>query len=410
MIRVFAALWFAVLGFLAPATAQDAAYRLGTNDIITIRVFEWLAIEGLVREWPSITGEYTVGQDGTISLPFLGRYAVADRTTEEVAEDVGIQLKLLLALQDRPTASVQIARYRPIYINGYVEAPGLYEFEPGLTVRKVVATAGGLERGPEGDLGLSRSVISSRGQIRLLGDQFDRLAVRLARIEAELAGSDAIETFLAIDKTPAVDVLVADEQAILTSRNRQVAREITAQERRKEILTSEISSFEQKLVDNERQLDLARVDLEKTKDLAGRGLARQADVFDRERFLVDIQGEVLDIQLSLLNARLNLEAAEQQIATITDNRASELALERQRLDAELKALALREATEAQLLAESLQLSADQAADLTDLDALVISYAIIRTVDGTEQEVAASLDSPILPGDVVEVRATPPTTQ
>ena len=410
MIRVFAALWLFCFGLSAPSMAQDSAYRLGTNDIVSIRVFEWLAIEGLVREWPSISGEYAVNQDGTISLPFIGRYPVADRTTEEIAEDIGVQLKLLLALQDRPTASVQIARYRPIYVNGYVETPGQLEYEPGLTVRKVVATAGGLEKGDDGDLGLTRSVISSRGQLRLFGTQFDRLAVRLARVEAELAGAETIEAYLRVEKTPSVDVLLADEQAILTSRSRQLDREISAIERRKEILSSEIASLEQKLVGNERQLDLARVDLDKTKDLAERGLARQADIFDRERFLVDIQGEVLDIELSLLNARLNLEQAEQENVTLTDNRASELALERQRLDAEIKELVLREETEGQLLAESLQLSVDQAAELSDLESIVVSYAIIRTIDGAQVEETVDLDAQVLPGDVVEVRATPPTTQ
>jgi len=35
-----------------------------------------------------------------------------------------------------PKVSVQIDEYRPFYVNGMVEKPGGYPFQPGLTVRK----------------------------------------------------------------------------------------------------------------------------------------------------------------------------------------------------------------------------------------------------------------------------------
>jgi len=38
---------------------------------------------------------------------------------------------------------VQIDEYRPFYVNGMVEKPGGYPYQPGLTVRKAASLAGG---------------------------------------------------------------------------------------------------------------------------------------------------------------------------------------------------------------------------------------------------------------------------
>ncbi len=412
MIRAVTAFCLAFLVHLSsPAVAQqDDSYRIGDNDLLSIRVYEWMAIDGLVREWPSISGEYAVGPDGMISLPFLGKYSVANRTAQEIAIDIGEQLKQLLALQDRPTAAVEIARYKPVFMSGYVEAPGQYEYTPGTTVRMMVATAGGLERGPENDLGLSRAVISTRGQLRLLEDSFLRSSVRLARVEAELAGIDDISAFLDIEVTPEVEVLLTDEQAILETRKNRVERGLAAIDREKQILTTEISSLEQKLVAQERQLSVAQLDLEQTKQLSERGLATQANVFDRERFVVDLESTVLDISLSLLSARLNLERAERSADELVDELKAELSLERQRLEAEITEQTERRAIEGALLAETLAVSTQQAAEIAEADEIVVSYYIIRTVDGVVREAKVDVDAVIKPGDVIEVRAASPAIQ
>ena len=44
-----------------------------------------------------------------------------------------------------PQVSVFIEEYRPFFINGMVEKPGGYPFQPGLTVRKAAALAGGFK-------------------------------------------------------------------------------------------------------------------------------------------------------------------------------------------------------------------------------------------------------------------------
>ena len=42
-----------------------------------------------------------------------------------------------------PKVSVDILEYRQFYVNGEVESPGGFAFQPGITVRKAISLAGG---------------------------------------------------------------------------------------------------------------------------------------------------------------------------------------------------------------------------------------------------------------------------
>ena len=99
-------------------------YTLGAMDKLRIRVAEWQTAEGTVRDWSAISGDYTVGASGGISLPFLGTMPASGKTTSEIADEVGLQLQKLFGLPDRPSASVELAQYRPIYLAGEVQTPG----------------------------------------------------------------------------------------------------------------------------------------------------------------------------------------------------------------------------------------------------------------------------------------------
>ncbi len=80
---------------------------------------------------------------GTVTFPFLGELAVLGRTVGEVREMVtnGLKGRYLV----NPRVTVWIEEYRPIFVNGMVERPGAYPFQPGLNVRKAVSLAGGFK-------------------------------------------------------------------------------------------------------------------------------------------------------------------------------------------------------------------------------------------------------------------------
>lgn len=111
-----------------------SAYKLAPGDVITIRVF----------------GEEDLGKDkvrlsdaGTIPYPVLGEIKARGFTIGEIEREVTAGLKGRYLVN--PQVSVHIEEYRPFYINGMVERPGGYPYQPGLTVLKASALAGGFK-------------------------------------------------------------------------------------------------------------------------------------------------------------------------------------------------------------------------------------------------------------------------
>ena len=115
------------------AVAQESNYMLGPNDIISISVYmeEDLSFE-----------ELRIGDSGRINYPFLGEIQAAGNTVSNFESLIRRGLIDGEFLID-PAITVRIVTYRPFYIDGEVEDPGAYPFEPGLTLRKAISIAGG---------------------------------------------------------------------------------------------------------------------------------------------------------------------------------------------------------------------------------------------------------------------------
>jgi polysaccharide biosynthesis/export protein VpsN len=111
-----------------------SAYKLAAGDVITIRVF---GEDDLSREKVRLTDA------GTIPYPVLGEVRALGLTIGEIESSItaGLTGRYLV----NPRVSVTIEEYRPFYINGMVEKPGGYPFQPGLTVLKASSLAGGFK-------------------------------------------------------------------------------------------------------------------------------------------------------------------------------------------------------------------------------------------------------------------------
>lgn len=117
-----------------PNSTALSQYQLAAGDVITIRVF---GEDDLSREKVKLTDA------GTIPYPVLGEIKALGLTIGEIEKLVtnGLNGKYLV----NPRVSVTIDEYRPFYINGMVEKPGAYPFQPGLTVLKASSLAGGFK-------------------------------------------------------------------------------------------------------------------------------------------------------------------------------------------------------------------------------------------------------------------------
>ena len=106
-------------------------YQLGTGD--TVRV--------IVYNQQSLSNDFTVGDDGTISMPMVGPVKARGQTVQQLEHD--IYAKLDDGILVKPGVSVQLAQTRPIFVVGEVGKPGQYTYVTRLNVLGAVAAAGG---------------------------------------------------------------------------------------------------------------------------------------------------------------------------------------------------------------------------------------------------------------------------
>jgi protein involved in polysaccharide export with SLBB domain len=117
-----------------PVASLLSTYQLAAGDVISIRVF---GEDDLSREKVRLTDA------GTIPYPVLGEVKARGLTIGEIERAItnGLSGRYLI----NPRVSVTVEEYRPFYINGMVDKPGAYPFQPGLTVLKASSLAGGFK-------------------------------------------------------------------------------------------------------------------------------------------------------------------------------------------------------------------------------------------------------------------------
>jgi len=118
----------------------NSSYKLASGDVISISVF---------GEPDLSVKELRLTDAGSFSYPFIGEVQAKGKTAAEIEQLIIDQLKGDYLVD--PRVSVSVLKYREFFISGEVKSPGAYPFQPGLTLRRAVALAGGLtERASEG--------------------------------------------------------------------------------------------------------------------------------------------------------------------------------------------------------------------------------------------------------------------
>jgi len=170
--------WAAVIGCAILAGCTNAPpplptgvaehYQLSTGD--TVRV--------IVYNQQSLSNDFTVADDGTISMPMVGPIKARGQTVQQLEHD--IYAKLDDGILVKPGVSVQLAQTRPIFVVGEVGKPGQYAYVTKLNVLGAVAAAGGF------------SVRADRNAVTVVRAVRDRPSEWSAGVLAELQPGDVV--------------------------------------------------------------------------------------------------------------------------------------------------------------------------------------------------------------------------
>jgi polysaccharide export outer membrane protein len=177
MKSVWRAWAFAIGGAILAGCAQSppplpglasGQYRLNTGD--TVRI--------LVYNQQSLSNDFIVRDDGTVSVPMLGPVTARGATIQELERD--LYNKLNDGILVKPGVSVQLAQSRPIFVVGEVGKPGQYPYLAKLNVLAAVAAAGGF------------TVRADRSRVTVVRAVSDRPSEWTAGVLADLQPGDVV--------------------------------------------------------------------------------------------------------------------------------------------------------------------------------------------------------------------------
>jgi len=123
------------------AAGEENGYRLGTGDVVSISI--------LAGGAEQVAKEMVVGDNGDITVPFIGKVQAAGLTLNELEKKIVPPLAGGYFVD--PQVHLQIKEYRSLqfFISGTVNSPGMYSLDFVPTIMDLIAKAGGVtdERG-----------------------------------------------------------------------------------------------------------------------------------------------------------------------------------------------------------------------------------------------------------------------
>lgn len=398
------------------------AYTLGPADKLRVTVYQWVqtGTSGAPgTQWsqsggdfqPRLDGQFTIDNAGNLALPLVGEVPAEGRAASDVARTVSEMFQAKLGTLTVPSASVEIVEYRPFYVVGVVDKPGSYPFRPGMTVLHAVSIAGGMYRRPDTDLGrYQRELMTAAGDGSLQAANRDMLTGRVARLESELAGRDAIafpDEITARKGEPQIARMMADETKFMKQRQAALEAGVANQRQLKVLAEKQNVSLEAQTAATDRQMGIAKRELEEQTDLVNRGLSRRPVLFPIDSRLAEAEARKRQLQSDILKNAQDIARADQVAAELATTRRTEILDQLKEARANIEQARQKIATDQRIVDHS-----DGEVQRRSGEAIP-TYAILRRDGERVRERSVSETARVEPGDIVRVviptrpRALPP---
>lgn len=378
---------------LSAQDLPDPRFVLAPGDVVDVSVF---ANEAL-------SGQYPVREDGSLALHLVGALRAEGLTPAEF--ETLLRERLLPILPEPVSATVTVARWRPVAVLGAVAQPGLYDFGSGLDVTRAVALAGGEARlAADAPATLAIRIAEETGRYRGLGARLAALLLEETRLLQERAGASDVPVPPEAGRLVGADTAarLADEQQRLLALRDHIHRIRTEGEgEREQLALTEAQSYADRRTISQRQVEATERDLASQLRLQEQGLS--------------VASRVLQVNLAVDQYRSNeleaaaFEAAARQSASAAASMARALASQREEAITERLVQVRQDITETRAtMAASRAILAEFGGGAGLADALAPPrYLVTRRIEAEAQRFDATPLSLLQPGDTLEVVPTAP---
>lgn len=121
------------------ATNRAATYAVDTRGPYVLDTGD--AVRVTVYGDEELSDNYRVDDSGAIAFPLVGPVPVRGVTTDQAANRLAAALAN--GYMRNPDVAVEVAEYRPFFIQGEITNAGQFPYIYGMTVRAAISTAGG---------------------------------------------------------------------------------------------------------------------------------------------------------------------------------------------------------------------------------------------------------------------------
>jgi polysaccharide biosynthesis/export protein ExoF len=264
------------------------------------------------HERGELSGIYTVQEDGSISLPLLGSFAVDGDTTVALIDKLTKPFNELVGRKG--FVNVLSIEHQPIYVVGPVKNPGSFKYQPNLTALHAVALAGGL-RQSDGDAWQN---VEARREVATLEKSLEkvkRLVARTTVLKAERDGSTpAISQVVSLAGPSDANLLIDQEttRRRLTETGRAV--QSTALKIAVNNARSELDARTGRLVPYDDNIKLRMERIKGLEQLADKNLITRTPLVQAQSELSDVQDRKQQAMIDIDTTKQRLILAEQDLA------------------------------------------------------------------------------------------------
>jgi polysaccharide biosynthesis/export protein len=399
-----------ILVFLLAPVAARGEYLLAPGDVLEIEVVGLRDFRHRVM----------IDLNGQASFPLIGDIKAAGLSVAELRKQVKSILSTKafrsreldqqgrLASPDQVVSVspdeviLNVAEYRPIYINGDVANPGTQPYRPGMTVRQAIALAGGYDtmrfRGRDPFLDSS----DFRGDYYDLWTEFAKVRAQAERFQAELDGKSALGQSN-LDDLPlpsAVTSKIVDVEA------QRLSVDNSDHQKEKQYLKDAVQQEDGRIATLQRQRETEQKDAD--SDVAeynqlqatfNKGLVPMTRLAETRRQTLSSATRVLQTTAQINQVERQRSDFARRLERVDDQRRDSLLGKLQEANVRLATIRAR----LQAVSDKLFYAGVVRSQLARGPGGDPVIKVHRNDNDTSGNIAADEESRLMPGDVVEVR-------
>jgi polysaccharide export outer membrane protein len=383
-----------------------AEYLIQPGDTVEI------AVAGL----PDLKQRSVVNPDGAVAVPMTRPVKVAGLGLSAAQTLIKDQLSRKLYQQrmsdgrDSITAigpdmvMVTIAEYRPVYVNGDVTKPGEQVFRPGMTVRQAVALAGGYEimRFRMNNPFLESADL--RNDYQVLWMQYVKLQAKIWRLKNQNAPRDKEQDAALDAQTQAplpkavLDSLRANARTQLAVANERFIAESAFLTGAVKTADDQIAMLRARQVKDDENVQVDTADYNKLKEFSERGNLPMTRLSEARRLFLFSATQSLQTGVQLVNTIRERDDARRKVARLDETSRSEILAQTEQATVELGEVR----SKLQSVSEKITYTGVIRSQLSRGGGATPAIRIVHAAANGGGTEAASEDTPVAPGDTVDV--------